>query len=135
MMKEFWLSLPVKNIQKSKEFFTKIGFKFNTNLGNPDRSLCLLMGDKNIVVMLFDEAMFEGFTQNDIANTSKGTEVLLSFDAHSKAEVDEVIARVMDAGGISTHVPKEMTGWMYGANFLDLDGHRWNVLYMDMSRR
>jgi len=133
MTKEFWLSLPVKDIKRSKEFFTALGFKFNEQHSN-DTSACLLVGEKNTVVMLFAEPTFKGFTNNDIANTSKGTEVLLSFDAQSKEEVDELIEKVKAAGGESNHVPGPMTGWMYGCVFSDPDGHRWNILHMDMSR-
>lgn len=134
MIKEFWLNLPVKNIGKSKAFFTALGFKFNTQNGNTDTSACLLVGEKNIVVMLFEEPTFKGFTNNEIANTSKGTEVLLSFDAQSKEEVDAIIKKAIEAGGSSMHKPSGMGGWMYGAVFADLDGHRWNVLHMDMSK-
>lgn len=134
MTKEFWLNLPVKNVKKSKEFFTKLGFKFNTQYGNSDTSAALMIGEKNIIVMLFEEPAFKGFANNDVADTAKGTEVLLSFDAQSKEEVDEIAQKAADAGGITNHKPSEMQGWMYGCLFTDLDGHRWNVLHMDMSK-
>ncbi len=135
MIKEFWINLPVKDINKSKDFFTKLGFQFNTDLGNSEHSVCLLMGAKNVVVMLFQATVFEGFTNNDICNTSRSTEVLLSYDAPNKTEVDNIVQKALDAGGVSSHIPKEMNGWMYGAVFSDLDGHKWNVLHMDMSKR
>lgn len=134
MIKDFWLSLHVKDIKKSKAFFTQLGFKFNTTYGNTDTSAGMQMGDKNTVVMLFEEPQFKGFINSEVADTNKGTEVLLSFDAQSKEEVDELVEKVKKAGGISTHKPGEMTGWMYGCVFTDLDGHRWNILHMDMSR-
>ena len=134
MAKEFWLNLPVKDIKRSKEFFSKLGFKFNTKNGNTDTSACMLLGDKNVVVMLFEEPQFKGFTNNPVADTGKGTEVLLSFDAQSKEEVDEVIQKAVDAGGQSSHKPSPLRGPMYGSIFTDLDGHRWNVLYMDMEK-
>ena len=134
MVKEFWLNLPVKNIQKSKEFFTKLGFKFNMQQGDSDTSACLLIGSKNIVVMLFEEAVFKNFTNNAVADTKAGTEVLFSIDAESKEEVDELTQKAIDAGGSSSHKPTEMKGWMYGSLFADLDGHRWNVLFMDMNK-
>ena len=133
MAKEFWLNLPVKNIAKSKAFFDALGFKFNGQYQS-DNSASLLLGDKNIVVMLFEEPAFAGFTNNAIADTQQGTEVLLSFDAENKDEVDGIIEKVRIAGGTSNHKPTEMTGWMYGSVFTDLDGHRWNVLHMDMSK-
>lgn len=134
MTKELWLNLPVKDIAKSKEFFTQLGFSFNTEHGDSDESACLLVGAKNVVVMLFAESMFQGFTKNEIADTAKGTEVLLSFDAESKEEVDEFAQKAAAAGGTIFSEPAEIQGWMYGCAFSDLDGHRWNALYMDMGK-
>jgi uncharacterized protein len=133
MAKDFWLNLPVKDIGRSKAFFQSLGFKFNPRYQS-DNSCSLLLGDKGVVVMLFEEPAFKGFTSNNIADTMQGTEVLLSFDAQSKEEVDEIVEKVIAAGGTSNHKPTEMTGWMYGCVFADPDGHRWNVLYMDMSK-
>jgi len=133
MAKDFWLNLPVKDITKSKAFFADLGFKFNPQYQS-ENSASLLLGEKNIVVMLFEEPTFRGFTSNAIADTQQGTEVLLSFDAQSKEEVDEIIQKVLAAGGTSNHKPTEMTGWMYGCVFTDIDGHRWNILHMDMSK-
>ena len=134
MTKEFWINLPVKDINKSKEFFTKLEFSFNPQYGNTNNSACLLIGQKNSVVMLFDEPTFKSFTNNELANTKQATEVLLSIDAESKEEVDEMAKKAVAAGGKSNHTPKEMQGWMYGCIFTDLDGHNWNVLYMDRSQ-
>lgn len=134
MIKEFWLNLPVKDVKRSKEFFSYLGFKFNPQQGNSGSSACLLMGDKNVVLMLFEEAAFKGFTNHEVADTSRGSEILLSIDVRSKEEVDEITRKAVEAGGTSSHIPSEMKGWMYGSLFSDLDGHRWNVLYMDMSQ-
>ena len=133
MAKDFWLNLPVKDISRSKAFFTQLGFQFNPHYNNPN-SACLLVGEKNIVVMLFEEPAFKGFISGNVADTRQGAEVLLSFDAQSKEEVDELVKKVIAAGGRSDHKPSEMTGWMYGCVFTDLDGHRWNILHMDMSK-
>ena len=134
MTKDFWLSLPVKDLNKSKEFFTQLGFKFNTQYGNTENSAGLVIGEKNVVVMLFNEPTFKGFINNEITDTKTGTEVLLSIDAQSKEEVDEMAEKAVNAGGKTSHKPSEMKGWMYGCVFSDLDGHRWNVLHMDMSK-
>jgi predicted lactoylglutathione lyase len=134
MTKQFWLNLPVKNIQRSKEFFTRLGFGFNTQHGDTEHSAGLVMGEKGVVVMLFEETMFKNFLCDPTATLSPSTEVLLSIDAESKEEVDELAAKAVAAGGTSPHKPGEMKGWMYGCVFTDLDGHKWNVLYMDMSK-
>ncbi len=134
MTKELWINLPVKDVKNSKEFFTKLGFSLNPQYGNSAESASLLIGSKNIVVMLFAEPMFKGFTRNEIADTKQATEALFSIDAESRAEVDEMAKKAADAGGTIFSKPEEIQGWMYGCGFADLDGHRWNVLHMDMSK-
>lgn len=134
MAKEFWLNLPVKDVKKSIEFFTTLGFNFNTQHTN-DSAAAMVMGDKGVTVMLFEEPTFRGFINNtEVADTTNYSEVLLSIDAQSKEEVDEMVEKVLAAGGSSTHKPYEMQGPMYGCVFSDIDGHRWNILYMDMSK-
>lgn len=132
MTNQLWLNLPVKNIEKSREFFSKLGFSFNTQHGNSPVSASLVIG-KN-VVMLFEETSFKAFTKTDITDTSKTNEILISIDAESKEEADELAKKVEEAGGTIYGKPGEKDGWMYGFGFIDLDGHRWNVLYMDMSK-
>jgi uncharacterized protein len=134
MTKELWLNLPVKDVKKSKEFFTKLGFSFNETHGESDESACLMIGSKNIVVMLFAEPTFKSFTKNEITDTSKSTEILLSFDGENRAEIDEIAKKVIEAGGTIYTEPAEIQGFMYGFCFIDLDGHRWNAMYMDMSQ-
>jgi predicted lactoylglutathione lyase len=133
MTKQFWINLPVKDIKRSKDFFSQLGFSFNTQHGNTENSASLVIGEKNVVVMLFDEPTFKGFL-GDAAASIGQTEVLLSIDAESKEEVDELAVKAVAAGGTSSHKPGEMKGWMYGCVFSDPDGHKWNVLYMDMSK-
>jgi predicted lactoylglutathione lyase len=133
MTKQIWLNLPVKNVAKAKDFFWKIGFSFNQQHDTPT-STCMLVGDGHFVVMLFEETLFESFSQNKITDTRSSSEILISIDAESKEEVDELIEKVKTAGGNVFAPPAESQGWMYGAAFADLDGHRWNVLYMDLSK-
>jgi predicted lactoylglutathione lyase len=133
MAKDFWLNLPVKDIKRSKEFFTKLGFKIDPGPGNSEHSLPLVVSDKGVTVMLFEEQIFKGFVNTGISDT-KNCEVLLSYDASSKEEVDEIASRARAAGGTTSHKPYDMQDWMYGCVFSDLDGHRWNVLYMDYGK-
>lgn len=134
MTKQLWLNLPVKDVVKSKAFFEALGFSFNTAHGNTETSACLLVGEKNAVVMLFQNEVFEQFTQTKITDTNQAVEVLISIDAESREEVDELAQKAAAAGGFVFAKPGENQGWMYGCGFADLDGHRWNVLYMDISK-
>ena len=119
----------LRNLRKKKLYSAINIFGLTVGL-----SACLLIGEKNMVVMLFDEPTFKNFISNDITIANHATEVLLSIDAESKEEVDEMAQKAVNAGGTSSHKPGEMKGWMYGCVFADIDGHHWNVLYMDMGK-
>ncbi len=133
MTKEIWLNLPVKNVNKSKGFFSKIGFLLNEKHTNGDM-VCFEVGTKKMTVLFFAEETFKGFTKSEISDTKTGSEVLISFDAENREEVDETAKKVWDAGGTVFSEPAKIQGWMYGFAFADLDGHRWNMVYMDFSR-
>ncbi len=133
MTKEVWLNLPIKDQKRSKEFFTAIGFTFKDDRSNPTM-LAMMAGAKNFPIMLFDETTFAHVMQHPVSDTTKGSEMMISFDAESREEVDEIAEKVTGAGGNVFAPPTEIRGWMYGAAFTDPDGHRWNVLYMDMGK-
>ena len=134
MVKQLWINLPVKDVNQSKTFFAQLGFRFNPHYPENNSSASMLIGEKDVVVMLFEESLFKNFTGKDIAVTGSAAQVLLSIDAQSKEEVDEMARKVLEAGGQTNHQPSEMQGGMYGCVFTDMDGHSWNVLYMDMSK-
>ncbi|MBE8725586.1 VOC family protein [Flavobacterium hungaricum] len=133
MTKQIWLNLPVKDVAKAKDFFWKIGFSFNEQHDTPS-STCMVVGENHFVVMLFEEMLFSSFSQNGLTDTKSSSEILISIDAESKEEVDELAQKAAEAGGTVFSPPAESQGWMYGCGFADLDGHRWNVLYMDFSK-
>lgn len=133
MTKQIWLNLPVKDVAKAKDFFWKIGFSFNEQHDTPS-STCMVIGEGHFVVMLFEEMLFSSFSQNGLTDTKSNSEVLISIDAENREEVDELAKKVEEAGGTVFAPPADSQGWMYGFGFADLDGHRWNVLYMDFSK-
>lgn len=130
MPRDFWINLPVKDVQASRTFFGAIGFSFDEGRSNADMA-CMVMGERGVIVMLFPEAAFKGFSRSDIADTTEGTEVLFSISAESRDAVDAFVEKVVAAGGTVYGAPREAEGWMYGAGFVDPDGHRWSILYMD----
>lgn len=135
MTKEVWINLPVKNVEASKIFFKEIGFSFNETFGgNPAFSACMLVGKKNTVFMLFQQEAFKNFVTQPIADTTKTAQMLISFDAESREEVEELALKVEKANGIVYSKPNESQGFMYGFAFSDLDGHCWNVLFMDLEK-
>ena len=133
MTKELWINLPVKDVKRSKDFFTRIGFTPEESHETADMT-CVKVGEKNISVLLFAEETLKGFMKNEISDTRIGSEMMISFDAESREEVDEMARKVFEAGGTIFSEPGEIQGWMYGFAFTDLDGHRWNQIFMDFSK-
>lgn len=134
MPKDVWINLPVGDVERSRSFFLKVGFALNSQHENGSDAASLMLGEKGIILMLFPEATFSGFSGQRCADTRAGTEVLFSIGVERREEVDEIVSRVVEAGGSIFSEPKEIHGWMYGAGFADPDGHRWNLLHMDVSR-
>lgn len=132
-----WINLPVKDIKKSRAFYSHIGFSFNSER-DTEHTTCMLVGDKDAgketIVMLFSEHAFQSFTHQSITDTRHSSEVLFSIDAESRDEVNLLAAKAEAAGGKIFSKPTEATPWMYGCGFCDPDGHRWNVLFMDMNK-
>ena len=130
MAKQIFVNLPVKDLNKSKEFFSKIGFSFNEQFTD-DKAACLVIGE-NIYAMLLREEFFRTFTKKEISDATKSTEVLIAIDADSRDKVNEMVTKAKEAGGSIYREPQDH-GWMYGHSFADPDGHQWEVLYMDES--
>lgn len=131
MPNDLWLNLPVRDVAAASRFFEAVGFAPQPGPGNTPTSASFAIGDKRVMLMLFAREAFAGFVQHPISDTAAGAEVLFSFGADSREEVDAIAARVRAAGGTLFAEPAGFQGFMYGCGFCDLDGHRWNALYMD----
>lgn len=128
MATKIFVNLPVKDLKKSINFFAQLGFSFNPQFTD-DQATCMIIAE-NIFAMLLVEERFKDFTKKPISDAHKSTEVLLALDAASREEVDLMIQKAVKAGG-STYIDPQDHGWMYGHSFADLDGHQWEILYMD----
>ncbi|MBO1513302.1 VOC family protein [Metabacillus bambusae] len=125
---QIYVNLPVKDLNKSVEFFTKVGFEFNPQFTD-ENATCMVVGE-NIFVMLLVEEFFNTFTKKDIADATKSTEVIVAISADSKEMVDEIVHKALAAGGQPSNDPVDH-GFMYGWSFQDIDGHLWELMYMD----
>lgn len=131
MASKIFVNLPVKDLDKSKAFFEKLGFSFNPQFTN-EQGACMVISD-SIFAMLLTEPFFQGFTPNKtICDATKSTEVLIALDAASRKEVDDLVKKAVDAGGSIYTTPQDH-GWMYSHSFADLDGHQWELVFMDLS--
>lgn len=131
MATKIFVNLPVKDLNKSVEFFTKLGFKFNPQFTD-ENATCMIISEEGFVMLLV-EKFFKTFTKKDIADASKNTEVIMALSADSKAAVDTMADAAIAAGGKQTNDTDDK-GFMYTRSFQDLDGHMWEVIYMDMSQ-
>ncbi|HEX7959492.1 MAG TPA: VOC family protein [Terriglobales bacterium] len=130
MARKIFVNLPVKDLQKSVDFFGKLGFKFNSQFSD-ETAACMIVSD-DIYVMLLTEAKFKGFTPKQICDASSSTEVLLCLSSESRDEVNELVRKAVAAGGRTYKEPQDH-GFMYGHGFQDLDGHIWELAYMEPS--
>ncbi len=128
MGRQIYVNIAIKNMERSKAFFTSLGFGFNPKFSN-DSGACMIVAD-DIFVMLLTEPFFQGFTKKPVADATKSTEVLLCLSCVSRAEVDELVRKAVAAGGKNLNPPQDH-GFMYAHGFEDLDGHQWELVYMD----
>ena len=130
MTRQIFVNLPVKNLNKSIEFFTRLGFTFNPQFTD-ENATCMIV-DENIFVMLLVDKYFKTFMPKEICDTSKSAEVLVALSFDSRAAVDEIVAKAIAAGGSTYKEPNDM-GFMYQHGFQDLDGHLWEIFFMEES--
>jgi predicted lactoylglutathione lyase len=130
MIRQIFVNLPIKDMQRSQSFFKALGLGFNKRFTN-EQGACLEIAP-NIYAMLLVETFFQGFTKLPIADARKSTEVLIALSCDSRAEVDALVAQAVAAGGTTPNAPTDH-GFMYQHGFADLDGHQWEVFWMDES--
>lgn len=128
-MRMIFVNLPVKDLKASRAFFAALGYTFNEQFSD-DTAACTVISD-NIFVMLLTEPKFRGFITGEISDASKGTEVITTLSASSRAECDDMLAKAL-AAGAKPWKPALDYGFMYRISFQDLDGHVWEFMWMDM---
>jgi predicted lactoylglutathione lyase len=128
MTTKIFVNLPVRDLNKTVEFFTKLGFKFNPQFSN-ENATCMIVAE-DIFVMLLIEKFFKTFTKKEISDTTKNTEVIVALSAESREKVDQMINKALEAGGRESRELQDH-GWMYGRSFEDINGHLWEIIYMD----
>jgi hypothetical protein len=126
--RKMFVNLPVRDLNKSMEFFRKLGFDFNPQFTD-DKAACMVVSQEAFV-MLLTVPFFKTFTKNGVCDTRTATEGLFALSCESRTEVDDLVSKAVEAGG--THAVDPMDhGFMYAWSFYDLDRHHWEVLWMD----
>jgi predicted lactoylglutathione lyase len=128
MSRMLFVNLPVLDIERSVDFFTRLGFEFDTRFSD-ERATCMVVGAQAFV-MLLARPFFASFTSKEVADAATSTEAVLAVSASSRKGVDLLVDRALELGGTFSNAPTD-EGSMYGRSFFDLDGHAWEVLWMD----
>lgn len=129
MPKQILINLPVKDMNASKDFFAKLGFAVQPELTDGQATTFVILD--NAFVGLLPYEGFKAATHGEVADTSKGSESLVALAMDSKDDVDEMVTKATEAGATEFHEPIDL-GSMYGRSFEDLNGHKWNVFYMEV---
>jgi predicted lactoylglutathione lyase len=130
MLTQIFVNLAVKDLPKSKAFFSALGYSFNPQFTNDDAA-CMVISD-TIYTMLLTEPFFKGFTSKELVDAKKSTEAIVCLSAESRVAVDEIVSKAVAAGGRIYNEPQDH-GFMYCHGFEDLDGHQWEFAFIDPS--
>jgi uncharacterized protein len=126
-VRQIYVNLPVENLSRSMEFFKALGFSFNPQFTNEKGAGMQI--EENIFAMLLTKEFFATFTNREVCDATKATEVLICLSCESRQQVDEMVAKAVASGGSVPRVAKDH-GFMYEHAFADPDGHIWEVMYM-----
>lgn len=130
MPQMIFVNLPVKNLDTSVTFFTALGFSFNPQFTD-ETATCMVISD-TIFAMLLTHEKFASFSPKPITDTGTSIEVLTCLTRESRGDVDAMVTAAVAAGGTTYKAPQDH-GFMYGHGFQDLDGHVWELVWMDPS--
>ncbi|HEY4368768.1 MAG TPA: VOC family protein [Steroidobacteraceae bacterium] len=132
MSKQIFINLPVRDLQKSTDFYAAIGAAKNPQFSD-DTASCMVLSD-SIFVMLLTHAKWATFTKKPIVDSHRESEVMLALSAESRPDVDKITDAAGANGGKADVNPKQDLGFMYGRSFEDVDGHIWECVFVDMSQ-
>jgi predicted lactoylglutathione lyase len=127
---KIWANLVVKDVENTRNFYTKLGFKSNEGRNKSKDLTSFLIGDDDFVVHFFAHAPFKDATKGEVADLTRGNELIFTLWADSREEADDWAIEVRNAGGAIFSEPAEFGEGYYGFGFSDPDGHKWNVFHM-----
>jgi predicted lactoylglutathione lyase len=128
MHSQMFVNLPVKDLKRAVDFYSKLGYTFNPQFTD-ENATCMIVGE-NLYAMLLVEKFFKSFTTKTVADPHTSTTALISLSCSSKAQVDELVAKARAAGGNVPRQPEDH-GFMYSHDFEDPDGNGWGLFHMN----
>jgi uncharacterized protein len=130
-VKSIYINLPVKDLTRTRAFWSKMGFTFNETFSD-DKGLCLVLNEGNIYAMLVTYPFFQKFTDRPISEGIT-TQMLIAIEVESKEKVLEIMRIALESGGTRYRESNDH-GWMYYDSFSDPDGHQWEVMFTDKTK-
>lgn len=127
MSTKIFINLAVRDLNRAIAFYTALGYSFNPQFTD-ETATCMIISE-TIYAMLLTEEKFKSFTSKELVDARRSIEVMLALSAESREEVDNMIAKVIKAGG-KEHGEVQDYGFMYYRSYEDLDGHVWELTYM-----
>lgn len=128
MSRMLFVNLPVHDLTRSVDFFGSLGFAFNEQFTD-DNAACMVVSEQ-ACVMLLARPFFATFTTKRVADAADSTEAIVALSAVSRSDVDALVDTAIAQGGKPAMAPAD-EGYMYGRSFYDLDGHAWEVIWME----
>ncbi|MGH3714073.1 MAG: VOC family protein [Micromonosporaceae bacterium] len=132
MATKIYVNLPVKDLSRTRDFWSKVGFTFNELFSDENAAGMVIDDEAGIYAMLLTEEFFQSFHKSAVADPSQQREVIVALGLDSRQQVDELADNALAAGGQAVSEPKD-EGFMYSRGFYDVDGHHWAVHWMDPS--
>lgn len=130
-VKSIFVNLPIKDLDRTRDFWTKLGFSFNEQFSD-ERALCLVLNDGSMYSMLITRDMFSTFTNRPVADETT-TQVLIAIEVDTRAQVDKIVSLAIK-NGATRYKASTDHGWMYYDSFADLDGHQWEIMFTDQTQ-
>ena len=127
MNSSIFVNLPIEKLSTSVEFFSGLGFTFNPQFTS-ENSTCMIIGP-NVFVMLLEYAKFSTFIDKPIADKDS-VESLIALSCESTDEVRNLCEKAFALGARRYKEP-DVYPFMFGWGFEDLDGHIWELFWMN----
>lgn len=128
---QIYINLPVKDIQKTKDFWSTLGFEINDQISD-EKAVCVILKENQMFAMFLREDFFQTFSSRPVP-LGDTTQVLVAISLDSREDVDNVVNTALENGAWQHEAPEDH-GWMYQNSFWDINGHGWNVIFADVSQ-
>jgi len=132
MSTQIFVNLPVRDLQRSIDFFDALGYPFDPQFTD-ENAACIVLDEDHVYAMLLTHEFFRKFTKKEVADATTSTEAILALGVDSRQAVDKLVDKALASGGIASNEPDDQ-GFMYSRSFQDPDGHLWEVLHVDMAQ-